>query len=108
ADIEEIAVRGFAEEVEDALVGGVAVFEAGHAVDDPGARPAGAAAAVGEAGVERGAAGFGQLRRAARGDLVSGEERPEVGDVAVAGLVVGVVFGPFLQAAVAGDFEWRE
>ena len=47
ADVEEVGAGGLAEELEDALVGGFAVFEAGHAVDDPGARPAGAASTGG-------------------------------------------------------------
>jgi len=47
ADVEQVGAGGLAEELKDALVGGVAVFEAGHAVDDPGAGPAGAASVGG-------------------------------------------------------------
>jgi hypothetical protein len=74
ADVEEIVAGGLAEELEDIGVGGVAVAQAGHAVDDPGARPAGAASAGGEAGVERGAGGAGQRGRGCWRDLIFGEE----------------------------------
>ena len=108
ADVEEVGAGGLAEELEDTLVSGVAVFEAGHAVDDPGAGPAGAAPASGQAIVERCPAGVCEVGRVARGDLVVGEEGEEVGDVAVTGLVLDVVLGPLLQVAGFTDLEGRE
>ena len=108
ADVEEVGPGGLAEELENALVGGVSVFEASHAVDDPGARPAGAATVRGKTPVEGGAAGLGEVGRAARCDLVVGEEGEEVGDVTVAGFVFDVVFGPLLQVAGFADLEGWE
>ena len=51
---------------------------------------------------------MGEVGGAARGDLVVGEEGEEMGDVTVAGLVFGVVFGPLLQVAGFADLEGGE
>lgn len=108
--VEQVRVRAAVEELEDVVRQRGAVQQARGPVDRPGARPAGARAAVLQAVVEGLARGGPEGRVVAwgvgRGDLGPRVERVEVRDVPVAGLGFGVVVQPLLEDAgvAGGDF----
>src|SRR5581483_2500050 len=77
-------------------------------VDDPCPAPAGVAAAMAQPPFERHAGGLREIGRAARSDLIPGGEREQLRYVSVAGLGFVIVLEPFLNLAMATDFQGRK
>src|SRR5579884_1224490 len=108
ADVEEIVACGMAQKLHELLVAAVAVFKAREAIDDPGAAPSCASAAVVEPAIEGRTTGLCQLWSIAQCDLIIRIECPQVGDMAVSRLNFFVVLLPLLKIAVAPDFKARQ
>ena len=100
--VQQVRVRGGAQQLAQVLAGGMPVAQAGPQRDHPRPAPARVAAAVRRAPAQRLPAG---LLQGGRLDLAAWVEAPEVGDVAVAGLDFVVVRPPLLELAVPTDLE---
>ncbi|MNC33340.1 hypothetical protein D3C75_817290 [compost metagenome] len=104
--IEQIRQGGMAEQGQDILPDLAAILQPGPEVDNPSTAPACMPSAAGKATLQCDSGGCGQLRRMLQRKLLAGIQAKQMGDMAVAWLLLLIVLHPFQDLTVLSD-GWR-